>query len=520
MSYDANPMVCPHAPLNLYEINTRLWLKELDVSRLRDVPDAELDTIAARGFGLVWLMGVWEPSPHAEAIAKVHPDLAADYRRALPDLEDTDVVASPYAIARYRVSARLGGPADLEHIRARLLRRGIRLILDFVPNHTARDHWLVEARPEIYVGADERAPAGETFVAPGGRRLFCGRDPYFPPWTDTAQLDYRRASTRRAMIDELREVARQCDGVRCDMAMLLLSDIFVRTWGRDGVVSPPPDDRADAQFWPEAIDAVRREKPDFLFMAEAYWGTERRLQQLGFDYTYDKTLYDELMAGRAEGVTAHLQAGRGRQRRSVRFLENHDEERAAHRLPIDFHRVAALITMTLPGVRLFYHGQMEGARRKVPVQLARRPIEAEDPILTRFYRDLLAILPDPVLQAGSWRLLMADRAWQDNPTHSAFVVYGWDGSLLGSGSDGSHRVMVANLGEHRAQCRVRLGLPGIVGRRITVSELFAAGDTPIGDGVGATGRPIYLRSGDEICNEGLFIDLPARTAQLLRLSPG
>jgi glycosidase len=511
-------MLCPHVPLNLYEINTRIWLRELGVSRLRDVPDAELDAIAAHGFSLVWLMGVWEPSAHGEAIAKVHPDLAADYRRALTDLEDADVVASPYAIVGYRASARLGGPADLEDMRARLLRRGIRLILDFVPNHTARDHWLVEARPEIYVGADERAPAAETFVAPGGRRLFCGRDPYFPPWTDTAQLDYRRAGTRRAMIDELREVARQCDGVRCDMAMLLLSDIFARTWERDGVVSPPPDDRAGGDFWPEAIDAVRRDRPDFLFMAEAYWGTERRLQQLGFDYTYDKTLYDELMAGRAEGVVAHLAEGRGRQRRSVRFLENHDEERAAHRLSIDLHRAAALIAMTLPGARLFHHGQLEGARRKVPVQLARRPVEAEDPILAPFYRELLAILRDPVLQAGSFRLLAAERAWRDNPTHSAFVVVGWDGSRLGRASDGSHRVMVANLGAHRAQCRVRLGLPGIVGRRITVSELFGAGDTPVGDGVGADGRPIYLRSGDEIVNEGLFIDLPPRTAQLLRLS--
>ena len=126
------------------------------------------------------------------------------------------------------------------------------------------------------------------------------------------------------MIGEMQGIADRCDGVRCDMAMLLLPEVIARTWGGR---SQPADGAApvEAPFWPEAIAAVQTRRPDFLFLAEVYWDLEWELQQEGFDYTYDKRLYDRLRAGDAAGVRAHLSAGLDFQRRCARFLENHDE---------------------------------------------------------------------------------------------------------------------------------------------------------------------------------------------------
>jgi hypothetical protein len=515
-------VLCPHEPRNLYEINTRLWLRELGAATLDDVPDRELDHLAAQGFDLIWLMGVWAPSPAAETLAKTHPALRARCQVILPDLGPDDLVASPYAIVGYELSPRLGESAALDRLRRRLHQRGLGLILDFVPNHTAFDHPWLDTHPEYFIEAPPGGPLdlqpGEvptTFVAASGRRFYHGKDPYFPPWIDTAQIDYRRRSARRAMIEELRRVAMRCDGVRCDMAMLLLSDVFHRTWAHTPL--PPPFDHAQGEFWAEAIDVLRAERPDFLLLAEAYWGTDRRLTQLGFDFIYDKGLYDLMHSGDAGAVRRHVGSGRFWQRRQVRFLENHDEDRIAAALPWQRHQVAALITLSLPGLRLIHHGQLDGARVALPVQLARGPREDPAPEVRDFYGRVLGAMRDPVLRRGAWKALPPEAAWADNHSHNAFVIYSWDGSHLGVASDGSHRLLVANMAGHPAQCRVRLPLPGLLGRVVQIREILGAGPTPPGDEVAPDGRPIYRRDGGEMTDPGLFVELAGHTAQLLWL---
>src|SRR5262249_54920202 len=150
----------------------------------------------------------------------------------------------------------------------------------------------------------------------------------------------RHGGLRQAMGMELLAAAEQCDGLRCDMAMLVLPDVFQRTWGD---LSKPADGTppVDLAFWPEAIARVRMVRPDFLFMAEVYWDLEWVLQQQGFDYTYDKRLYDRLHARDAESVRKHLWADMDFQRKSVRFLEKHDEPRAAGAFPPHIHKTAA-----------------------------------------------------------------------------------------------------------------------------------------------------------------------------------
>lgn len=256
----------------IYEVNTAVWLTELArrYSRrmtLGDVPTEAWDEVALPGVDAIWLMGVWERSPAGLRTALGNQALQASFREALPDLRPLDVVGSPYCVRRYVVDDALGGPDGLAAARAELSRRGLRLLLDYVPNHVAPDHPWVGEHPEHFVRGDvadlERSPGA--FIEAAGNVLALGRDPYFPPWPDVVQLNAFNEQLRTATADTLSTIGDQCDGVRCDMAMLLMNDIFAKTWG-DRVGAAPA-----ADFWPQVITGVRQRHPDMLFVAEAYW---------------------------------------------------------------------------------------------------------------------------------------------------------------------------------------------------------------------------------------------------------
>ena len=240
-------------------------------------------------------------------------------------------------------------------------------------------------------------PAG--WLAVGGHVLAHGRDPNFPPWGDVVQLNAFAPALRAAAADTLASIAAQCDGIRCDMAMLLTSQVFARTWG--GHAGPAPGQ----EFWPEVLGRLRGQHPDTVLIAEAYWDMERLLQQQGFDFCYDKRLYDRLVGADAPGVRDQLRAGLGFQSRLLRFLENHDEPRIASLLPTAAQQAAAVAVATLPGATLWHEGQFEGRRVRLPVQLARRPSEPLDARLAGWYRSLLAEVAGRQVRAGGWRLL-------------------------------------------------------------------------------------------------------------------
>ena len=482
----------------LYEINTRVWLGELarGLGRLAtfdDVPDEALDRIAGLGFDWVWLLGVWQTGPAGVEVSRTIPDLRAEYRRILPDLREDDISGSPFAIRDYAVHADFGGGEALMRLRERLRVRGVRLMLDFVPNHTAPDHAWVREHPEYYIRGTEADLAREpgNFVrvatARGPLVLAHGRDPYFPGWPDTLQVNYRHAAFREAMKEQLVRIAAACDGVRCDMAMLILPDIFVRTWG-DASLPADGTPPVDSPFWPEAIARVREASPEFLFMAEAYWELEWTLQQLGFDQTYDKRLYDRLRARDAGAVRGHLGAHLAFQVHSTRFLENHDEPRAAAEFPPEIHKAAALVTFLVPGLRFFHEGQLEGREVRVSVHLGRRPDEPIDGDLAVFYRRLLDVLRRPEVRGGRWQILDCWRAWDGNYSHYNYVAFGWE--------DGVRRLLVAvNYGPTRAQCLVGLPWSDLRGRAVHLTDLM--------------GPARYDRTGDELAGHGLYLDIPA-----------
>ena len=373
----------------------------------------------------------------------------------------------------------------------------MRLILDFVPNHTGHDHRSVEEQPELFVHSRLKRP--DTFRSEtnkGRHWLAYGKDPYSGVWIDTVQLDYRNPATRAAMMDELKHVAGLCDGVRCDMAMLILNDVFAKTWTDFPSSFAPPAQ----EFWTEAIQTVRAESPDFLFLAEVYWGLETRLQELGFDFTYDKRLYDHLVAKDAAAVQHHiLSASEQFIARGTHFLENHDEPRIASLLSADEHQAAALVILSLPGMCLLHEGQLTGARQRLSVHLGRRRLEPEQADITEFYGSVLKVLQQTSVRKGMAHLLRPREAWPGNPTVVNFVVIQW------TARENEFDLVVVNLAPHASQCFV--DLPGReVGKgRWEMKNLL--------------GAELFVREGAELAKRGLYLDIPAHGAQLFRFRP-
>ena len=483
----------------VYEINTWAWLSDMSQGAgqavtLGNVPQAELERLVDYGFDAVWLMGVWQRSPRSRRIAQEHLGLRAEYRRALQDYTPQDVVGSPYAIQRYRVDPALGGDEQLAILRERLRQLGLYLILDFVPNHLAVDHIWVTDHPERFVQGSQAdlSQAPDSYFGTHDRVFAHGRDPYFPGWTDTVQLDYRLPDTRRAMSDVLLALGERCDGVRCDMAMLVTRDVFLRTWG--GEFDPP-----GAEFWPGAIAGVKAAYPGFLVLAEVYWDLEYELQQMGFDHTYDKRLYDRLLGDNPALVREHLQlASLEYQRHLVRFIENHDEQRAVEAFGSQRSQAVATAVLTLPGLRLIHEGQMVGRRLKLPVQLGRRPVEPSEPGMESFYRQLLAALGHPAFHRGLWHFAQTREAWPGNPSHGNFVAHCW---ALGE----ECRLVVTNLASGRSQCFLPLDGLNLAGRTWQLTDLLSGVQ--------------YIRRGDDLLARGLYLDIPGYGYHLFQLHP-
>jgi hypothetical protein len=485
----------------IYEINTAVWLERLgrDGGRpltLAEVPDAAWDAIAALPVDAVWLMGVWERSPAGLEIARADPGLDAGNRAALPDLRDEDVIGSPYCVRDYVVDDRFGGRAALAGARAALVARGLGLILDYVPNHVAPDHPWTASRPECFVTGsdDDLRDHPEAFLRTPAGVLARGRDPYFPPWPDVVQLDAFSPALRDAVAATLIDIGGQCDGLRCDMAMLMTNEVFARTWGDRAGHAPAEE------YWPGLIARAKAARPDLLFIAEAYWDMEWTLQQQGFDLCYDKRLYDRLVHESAASVRGHLEADAGYQERLLRFIENHDEPRAAATFGPAQGRAAAVATMTLQGARLVHDGQMEGRRTRIPVFLGRGPDEPVDEDLRTFYKRLLRAVADSDLRAGDWRLCACE-GWPDNDSHRRLVAWCW---ASGAAPQGRHLVVV-NLSDAPAQARVRLPWDDLAGRTWTLTDRL--------------GGQRFDRDGSAVADDGLYVALDGWASHFLAFAP-
>jgi hypothetical protein len=476
--------IWPRHPV-IYEINTWVWLRELGqkyqtLVNLATVPEQEWDALASLGFDAVWFMGVWERSPAGIEISMQNQGLMDNFLRALPDFSVEDNVGSPYCVRRYIVDEHLGGADGLARARGMLRKRGVRLVLDFVPNHVAPDHpWVVDC-PEYFVqgNADDVGIDQASFVAVSGKVFALGRDPFFPAWPDVLQLNAFHPGLRRAVIGTILAIAEQCDGIRCDMAMLMLNRVFERTWGARAGPKPIED------YWKMVIPAIKTKWPEFKFIAEAYWDLEWELQQQGFDYCYDKKLYDRMEHEGAESVRSHLLAASSYQDRMVRFIENHDEPRAATAFPSGKGR-AAMAILTLPGAKLLHEGQLEGRKVRLPVFLSRRPQEPVDEALATHYRNILKVINQDVFRNGQWRLCERS-GWPDNQSCRNILSWCW-------AKDEQRYLVVVNFSEVTSQALIRLPWDELRGMTWCLND--------------ALSEEVYDRSGDEMRNSGLYVDL-------------
>ena len=413
----------------IYQINTWVWLNSLSQRfnyhvDLTNIPGEVFHELASLNVDAIWLMGIWQRNPAGCASALNYKH---EYIPVLPDLTDDDVIGSAYAIGAYEVDYRLGGREALANFRHRIAQHDLKLILDYVPNHVATDHAWVTEKPHYMVRGTKKdlKAAPDLFFATKnaqGQELIIGhgRDPYFPGWIDTAQVNAFSMEYRHAATQTLLDIASQCDGIRCDMAMLMTNKVFGNTWG-----NYLPESAPKTEFWEDVIPPVKQDYPNCLFIAEVYWDMEYQMLQHGFDYTYDKRLYDRLEDGYIEQIHEHLEASVSYQEHQVRFIENHDEPRAAATLGFERQRPAAAMICTLPGAVLLHDGQFTGKTIKLPVQISRQPDEVANWALYGFYNKLLKETRHPIYQDGEWRLFEVSESYPGNYTKLHLIAYGW-----------------------------------------------------------------------------------------------
>ncbi|MDR3667237.1 MAG: alpha-amylase family glycosyl hydrolase [Ignavibacteriaceae bacterium] len=482
----------------LYEINTRVWLKKIG-KKLSDLPFTFFSDLAQKGINIVWLMGLWKTSPNIVSKYCFTPDLINSYDKALKGWKKEDVIGSPYAIDEYDVNPEIGTWGDLVELRKRLNNIGIKLILDFVPNHFSIDSSILEANPDIFLQVDEELLQKDPFTFfrsqyNPGTILAHGRDPLFPAWQDTVQVNYFSINAREYLCNILLKLVEVCDGLRCDMAMLPLNNVFYNTWM--GVLNKSNLKRPSNEFWDIAIKKVKEKNNDFIFLAEAYWDLEWDLQQLGFNYTYDKRLTDRLVSGYLPDVIAHLKADKDFQNKSVRFIENHDEPRAVSKFGKFRSLAAATVIGTIQGMKFYYDGQFDGKKIRLPVQLGREPEEKISNTVNRYYEKLLNITKQDIFILGNWELLEPITAGNGNLSYQNFLAWQWSYKT-------ERTLVIINYSEITSQCRIKID--SVSNRAIfNMFDLLNGKD--------------FDRLVSEIKSPGLFIELKGYASHILTFS--
>jgi len=478
----------------VYEINTWVWLGELSKKHkrkinLNNIPSKEWEYLASFGFDALWLMGVWQRSPVGVQIALEYEEMVNQFRTILPDFTPKDLVGSPYCIKTYTVDTHLGGPNGLATARNELKKRGMGLILDFVPNHVAPDHpWTINHLDYFIKGTLDESLSNPSEYYMCSTAIFAkARDPYYPPWPDVIQLNAFSEGYRQASLNTISSIAEQCDGIRCDMAMLMTNRIFSKTWGDKAGLVP------ESEYWDQIIPEIKQKFPHFLFIGEVYWDMEWEMMQQGFDYCYDKRLYDRIMSEPADNIRQHLNADIHFQSRLVRFIENHDEPRIASKFDEQRNKTAALTFSTLPGMRLFHEGQLDGKKTKLPVFLGRRPEEKPSEPLLDFYSALIKLLQQSVFHDGEWKSCTV-KGWDDNQSAANLLGWTWTNKL-------KRIIVVVNLSEYTSQGNMCLPWTQFQNEIIELID-------PIND-------EQFESNSNEIIKNGLYVELPPYSNHIL-----
>ncbi len=539
--------------------STYVWLHQLsrrhgrDIRTLDAIPDAELDQLARWGITGLWLIGVWERSPASERIKRM--------------MGNPDAAASAYSLLDYRIAADLGGEAALADLRERAWRRGIRMAADMVPNHVGiasrwvvqHPDWFLSLRESPYpaysfTGADlsgdervgiriedhywDHSDAAVVFQRVDRwtgdvRYIYHGNDGTSVPWNDTAQLDYRRADAREAVIRTILHVARQFPVIRFDAAMTLTKRHIQRLWfplpgsgdavpsrAEHGLTKEEFDAAMPVEFWREVVDRVAAEAPDTLLLAEAFWMLEGYfVRTLGMHRVYNSAfmhmLRDEDNAGYRRVLKDTLEFDPEILKRYVNFMSNPDEKMAVEQFGKgDKYFGVCTLMATLPGLPMFGHGQIEGFAEKYGMEYRRpRQDETADEGLVRTHEQrIFPLLHRRALFAEVRSFLLYDVFAPDGGVNEdvfafsnardgerALVVYhnrfadarGWirtSAAYAAKDGGGAKALRQRTLGEG-------LALSAEEGRWVVFRDAVA-------------GRE-YLRESRKLVDEGLWVDLGA-----------
>ena len=471
----------------LYEINTRPWLYELSlkygksITKLREIPLEEFDYLANNGVNMIWMMGVWKLGRYG-----LEFDRKGNYSQYLPDWTIEDVIGSPYAVYEYTCNPDIGDDKDLYWLKSQINSRGMKLMLDFVPNHSAVDA-PTTSHSKYYVRAPSGKQDAKRYTSDG---LAYGKDPYFDPWQDVIQWNYWEDETRQLMKDNLMKVASLADGIRCDMAHLVLNDVFGKTWAEE--LNAWSYVRPQNEFWEYAFKEVKAKYPNTIFLAEVYedWEIDL-LYKLGFTYTYDKQLLDKLEGSpfdvndyihyKTEDYWGH----------SAHFVENHDENRAVYNMKtVEKAKAAGTIAATLGGMIFMNHGQWSGYRNKLDVHLRRGADEAEDTGTKKYYERLMKIVQDPAFTGSNYYFVYNMSGEKSND----FIAY-----LREDGN--SHYLIVVNYSD------------GTGCANVPIYNIEGNGDHPVHEVIDDVE---YIRNVDSIRNQGLIVCLYGWQSQIFK----
>jgi len=435
--------------------NAYVWLDQLskeygkEITTLDQVPDSELDKMAKWGITGLWLIGLWERSVASQRIKHL--------------CGNPDAVASAYSLMDYRIASRLGGQSAIENLRHRAWERGIRLASDMVPNHMGIDSDWVVNNPDWFLGLDYSPYPNYSFNGPNlsndGRvgiyledhyydrsdaavvfkrvdhhtgavkYIYHGNDGTSMPWNDTAQLNYLHPQVREAMIQTIINIAKQFPIIRFDAAMTLVKKHIQRLWfpepgaggaipsrSEHGMTRAQLDNIMPEEFWREVVDRAAIEAPDTLLLAEAFWLLEGYfVRTLGMHRVYNSAfmnmLRDEENAKYRSVMKNTLEFDPEVLRRYVNFLNNPDEKTAVEQFGKgDKYFGVTLMMLTLPGLPMLGHGQIEGYAEKYGMEYYRAYWD-ETPdqyLISRHEREVFPVIKKRHVFAGTPHFLLYD----------------------------------------------------------------------------------------------------------------
>lgn len=477
-------------PTSLYEITTRPYLYSLGKKlnkkcTIRDIPDSEFDDWQSKGFEWVWFMGIWELGPNSLKIAQEDEGCINGYNVNCPGWTKEDIIGSPYSIVQYNVNPDVGTLDDIRWLRQQLHKRGMKLMLDFVPNHSAWEAPQIKTNVNFYIHTNKFPIKDTTRFSSSG--IAYGKEYESSSWTDCAQYNYFDQGLRDHQIGVLKFIASVADGVRCDMAHCIINKIFEKCWIKElqslGYKTP------STEFWKQATTAVKTDYPNFIFLAECYHDTEQTLVDLGFNYVYDKIPYDRLRDNEvSDFISQVIQRSSKVKSHRCFFTENHDENRAVQTFGgYTKANAAAALLLTLPGMRFINTFQWEGPRNKIDVHLRRANDEVPNNECIQFYEKLFKVLKLNCMKYGEFFQLNVD---------GAVNVPAWSYSY-----ENENILIVVNYGDNKSSGFVRLPYAPN-GEIIPLVEVLSGNN--------------FYRDGNELRSKGLFVILEPYQVQIYK----